>query len=135
MKKVGKAAAAADAAVANARANEEASTPSQKGKGSNAPRARKHNYGITDSARIEVIVADEKIPALRGDLTGDLTAIGTGCTVAEFKAKGGTRHGLRVLMRRSIIQLVHEDGTRYPMAYVAPAPKAKAPAAETTDAA
>jgi len=87
-----------------------------------APRARKWEYGITDEARVvrlvEVASVKRDIQVQFGHTEGDPT-------VAEFKKRGGNRHGLRVMMRRKLIKLVHADGTEYPVAYVKPEKPAK----------
>ena len=96
----------------------EAKTPKEKG----APRARKWEYGITDEARIvrlaEVASVKRDIQVQFGYTEGDPT-------VADFKKKGGNRHGLRVMMRRKLIKLVHADGKEFPVAYVKPEKPAK----------
>lgn len=107
-------------------ASEAPAKEESKSTGSSAPRARKWNYGITDSAKLKILKTEEQIGTLKGDLTGEYVAASKSKTVAEFMGNGGTRHGLRVLMRREILALQGEDGTTYPIPYVKPEPKAKA---------
>lgn len=132
---------AADAAVQAAK-NKAATNkaPTRKASAKSAPadaegtkgvaRPRKHDYGIIPEAKIEVVMEEEKIPALRGDLTGALTLIGKGMTYEKYLAEGGERAHIRRLARKGVIELVHPDGTRYPKEYVKPEPKAETPADE-----
>lgn len=90
-------------------------------KGSSAPRARKWDYGITPEARVTRLV--EAATAKR-DIAAQFAHTEGNPTVAEFYTKGGDRHGLRVMMRRKLISLVHEDtGATFPIAYLKPEPK------------
>ena len=87
----------------------------KKEKGTGAPRARKYEYGITDAAKISRLVDTASV---KRDIQSQFALTEGNPTVASFKAKGGNRHGLRVMMRRKLIELVHADGKKFPQAYV-----------------
>jgi len=115
---------AGNTGTAPARAKSEGAA-SGEGKGSGAARPRKWNYGITPEAKI---VRQTQEANVKKDIEKSWLATEGDPTVAQFMSKGGDRHGLRVLSRRELIKLVHEDGTEYPQkAEAAPAVE---PAAE-----
>lgn len=117
----------ASAPRAESQNNGEAKEPKTPG----AARPRKWDYGIIDEAKIEVI---KETASVKKDIAVAWEAVDGNPTVAEYMAKfsnkGDARHGLRVLSRRELIQIVHADGTRYPKPYVAPEPKVKAEKSE-----
>lgn len=88
-----------------------------------APRARKWEYGITDEARI---VRLAEVANVKRDVAAQFAHTEGDPNVATFKQRGGNRHGLRVMMRRKLIKLVHADGKEFPQQYVKPEPKPKA---------
>lgn len=85
-----------DDAVAEDGGGEEAAA------GPGASRARKWNYGVT--AEGVLAVTDTPATGVKGDVaTGYGLLEGGPLTVAAFKEAGGTRHALRVLLRRGFI--------------------------------
>lgn len=101
-------------------------------KGSNAPRARKWDYGIKPEARVTRLVEAANV---KRDIQVQFTHTEGDPTVAEFMSRGGDRHGLRVMMRRKLIKLVHEDtGAEFPVSYVKPAAPEQPAATETASA-
>ena len=124
--------AKADAVAETPKTTSEAKDKKAKG----APRPRKWDYGITGEAKIVIVAEGE--PNVKRDILKDWEKLGKGnITCDAFFAAGGSRHGLRVMSRRKLIQVVHADGKRYPIEYVKP-PKAekaaKAPKKEGTQA-
>lgn len=114
-KKVGipaKKAAPAEAEEVEEDAEEELESGSGKGKGSNAPRARKWNYGITPEAKIFRMKGAE---SPKGVVEQWPFAI-SGSTVQAFYDAGGDRHGLRVMMRNKAIVLKSAAG-QFPQPY------------------
>lgn len=102
-------------------------------KGSNAPRKRKWNYGITPASVIRR-VKDATCPKGVADQWDHAT---TGTTVEKFLEAGGDRHGLRVMMRGKAITLT-TSGQSYPVPYdheAAAAAKAEKEAAKAARAA
>lgn len=98
-------------------------------KATGAPRPRKWDYGITDEAQI---VRKAEAPSVRKDIEVAWAVTEGNPTVAAFMAqfedKSDARHCLRVMSRRELIKIVGTDGTEFPRPYVAPEPKAEAPA-------
>lgn len=110
----------AQAGDGEAQATEGASTK----KGSNAPRARKFDYGIKPEAKVVRLVETANV---KRDIQAQFTHTEGDPTVAEFYAKGGDRHGLRVMSRRKLIKIQHLDESgnvvaEFPQGYVKPAP-------------
>ncbi len=114
-----------------------ASTPAEKPKSESAakdkkakaaPRPRKWDYGISDDAKI-VLLKDEA--NVKSDIKKDWELLGkTPITCKAFFEKGGTRHGLRVMSRRKLVNVVHANGTKYPIEYTKPVKKAPEPKAK-----
>ncbi len=92
-------------------------------KAKGAPRPRKWDYGITPEAKITPLVEEANV---KRDIQKDWERVGKGTTCEKFFAAGGTRHGLRVMSRRKLIQITHADGSTFPKEYVKPEPKPKA---------
>ena len=83
------------------------------GKGSANPRPRKWDYGIVPEAKI-VRTAEAEKATMRKDMEKEFAATAGDPTVEAFFKAGGTRHGLRVLSRRGVINILHADGNTFP---------------------
>lgn len=101
-------------------------TPKVKG----APRPRKYDYGITADAQV---VRLAEAPSVKRDIAVSWDATEGNPTVEVFMALGGDRHGLRVMMRRKLVKLVHEDGSEYPVLLAEGAAEATTEPAEATE--
>lgn len=91
--------------------------------GSAAPRPRKWDYGIHNDAQIVRAAED---PTVKKDTEKEWGYTEGNPTCEKFFAKGGTRHGLRVMSRRKLITIVRE-GVTYPIEYVKPVVVPKEP--------
>jgi hypothetical protein len=97
-------------------------------KAAGAPRPRRFEYGIVNENTIVKAVED---PRVAKEIQAAWDALANVSTVGEFFDVYGpdrrteARHALRVMSRRGLINITSEDGTVYPLEYVAEEPAAE----------
>lgn len=112
----------------------DAQDKTEKKTGSNAPRARKWDYGIKREAQVVRLVETANV---KRDIQAQFAHTEGDPLVSEFYSKGGDRHGLRVMSRRKLIKIVHKDDNgnvvaEFPQGYTKPEPKPAEEKAEAT---